>query len=252
MKMQSYKILFRLFSFLSDKTNGSSLFVKYKLMLGTLIIGLSATSCHKSRAIVTCYEIEPVNVDTIEVLSAKDTTVSATKDTIGKHTSPKPVPVEAPETTFIISCYEITIPEPTCYMPAYPDPVVPDPKQDEIFPYEGMETPPVSPVGNLEEFFKWIGENIEYPESMLKNGEQGRVMVRFIIDKEGKITDINILRTFSPDADKEVIRVLKLSPDWTPGKHRGHKVKTKITIPIIFRLPKDDVSPSAETEKLPI
>ncbi|NDV67391.1 energy transducer TonB [Dysgonomonas sp. 25] len=239
MKIKTCHILFRFFSFLSDKTNGAPFVVKYKLMLGTLILGLSATSCHKPKAVATCNEEEPAKANTIKVLS-NDTTVSATKDTIGEHISPKLVSAKVPKIPppAIITCYDTIASQPeqieTCYMPAFSDM-----ERDKIYEYEELKKTPVSPVGNLKKFTEWICENIEYPESMIVNEEQGRVTIRFIIDKKGKITNINILRTFSPDADKEVMRLLKLSPDWTPGEYKGFKVKTKVTIPVVFRLPQD-------------
>ncbi|NDV67392.1 energy transducer TonB [Dysgonomonas sp. 25] len=188
MKTKTYHTLFRFFPFLSDKTNGAPSMIKYKLMLGMLIIGLSATSCHKPKAVATCNEVVP-----------------------------KPEQVD--------TCYNIY--------------VSPDVSENEVLPYGVIETPPVSPVGDIDKFTEWMRENIEYPESMIANEEQGRVTVRFIIDKKGKITNINILRTFSPDADKEVMRLLKLSKAWRPGEHRGYRMNTEVTIPVVFRLPQD-------------
>ena len=85
---------------------------------------------------------------------------------------------------------------------------------------------------------KWVYPNLKYPESAVRDGVQGRVMVDFIIDKEGKVTDVRVVRGVDPELDEEALRVVRSSPKWKPGRMGGQKVRTSVTIPVEFRLRK--------------
>lgn len=87
---------------------------------------------------------------------------------------------------------------------------------------------------------KWVYQYLKYPPEAVKNGIQGRVMVEFIINKDGKVSDARVVRGVSPELDEEALKVVNASPKWKPGKHRGEKVRTSITIPVEFRLEKKD------------
>lgn len=90
---------------------------------------------------------------------------------------------------------------------------------------------------------KWVYQYIRYPESAVRNGIQGRVMVDFIVDKEGKVTDVRVVRSVDPELDAEAIRVVSASPKWKPGKVGNNKVRTSMTIPVEFRLTKKGSKP---------
>lgn len=85
---------------------------------------------------------------------------------------------------------------------------------------------------------KWVYQYLKYPESAVRNGIQGKVLVDFIIDKEGKVTDVRVIRGVDPDLDDEAIRVISASPKWRPGRVNGNRVRTSMTIPVVFRLEK--------------
>lgn len=85
---------------------------------------------------------------------------------------------------------------------------------------------------------KWVYANLKYPASAVRDGIQGRVMVDFIVDKEGKVTDARVTRSVDPELDEEALRVVSASPKWKPGKMGGRKVRTSVTIPVEFRLKK--------------
>ena len=85
---------------------------------------------------------------------------------------------------------------------------------------------------------KWVYANLKYPESAVRNGIQGRVMVDFIVDLDGKVTDARITRSVDPELDEEALRVVSASPKWKPGKMGGRKVRTSVTVPVEFRLKK--------------
>lgn len=90
--------------------------------------------------------------------------------------------------------------------------------------------------GDINTFREWIGKNLKYPEVAQENGIQGRVFVQFAINSHGKVVDVKVVRGVNPDLDKEAIRVIESSPDWSPGKQGGRAVKQMFTIPIVFML----------------
>lgn len=85
---------------------------------------------------------------------------------------------------------------------------------------------------------KWVYQYLKYPESSLQNGEQGKVMVEFIIEKDGKVSNVRAVKGVSDALDAEAVKVIAASPKWKPGKVKGEKVRTMITIPVEFRLEK--------------
>ena len=85
---------------------------------------------------------------------------------------------------------------------------------------------------------KWVYANLKYPEDAVREGIQGRVMVDFIIDKDGKVTDVRVVRGVDPELDAEAMRVISASPKWRPGRMNGQKVRTSVTVPVEFRLKK--------------
>lgn len=101
--------------------------------------------------------------------------------------------------------------------------------------------------GGMSEFMKFIAQNIKYPADALQGKVEGRVIARFVVCKDGSISDIEIMRSVSPSLDAEAVRVLKLMPKWKPGRQRGRAVPVKFTVPVTFRLEKpktDAASPS--------
>lgn len=85
---------------------------------------------------------------------------------------------------------------------------------------------------------KWVYQYVKYPDSAIRNGIQGKVMVEFIVDKDGKVTDARVVKGVDPELDAEAIRVVSASPKWKPGWVKGNKVRTSLTIPVEFRLAK--------------
>lgn len=110
---------------------------------------------------------------------------------------------------------------------------------DEI--YEVVENMPRFPNGGMQALMQYLNESIRYPEAATKTGVQGRVTVQFIVDKDGSIDDVKILRSVNPDLDAEAIRVIKMMPRWEPGTHKGKPVRVKYTVPVMFRLTPEPV-----------
>ena len=90
---------------------------------------------------------------------------------------------------------------------------------------------------------KWVYQYLKYPRQAVEEGIQGTVHVNFIIDKDGKVTDVKVARSVDPLLDEEAVKVISASPKWRPGRLRGQKVRTSMTIPVEFRLEKKSVRP---------
>lgn len=112
-----------------------------------------------------------------------------------------------------------------------PDEVVDD--IDDIFVV--AEEMPVFPGGQLA-LRKYLSQAVKYPPIAVEAGVQGRVFVSFIVDKNGDVTDVSVVRPLDPSLDKEALRVVKSMPRWTPGMQRGKPVRVSYTVPINFVL----------------
>lgn len=108
-------------------------------------------------------------------------------------------------------------------------------KADEIFIV--VEESAV-PKGGLPAFYKLASENLRYPAQARRMNVEGKVFVEFVVDKEGKIGSIVVVKGIGAGCDEEAMRIVKLSPDWMPAKQRGKAVKQRIVLPIFFKLAK--------------
>ena len=106
-------------------------------------------------------------------------------------------------------------------------------EEQQIF--QVVEEMPEFP-GGMAECMKWLGKNIKYPTISQENGVQGRVIIQFVVNRDGSIVDAQVARGVDPYLDKEALRVIKLMPKWKPGKQRGKAVRCKFTQPVLFRL----------------
>jgi TonB family protein len=103
---------------------------------------------------------------------------------------------------------------------------------------EICENPDQMPTfpGGQEALFNFLIKNVRYPPIAERKGIQGRVFVSFIITKEGIVTNVNIAKSVDPSLNKEALRVIRMLPDWTPGRKDGKAVNVKYTVPVSFRL----------------
>lgn len=101
--------------------------------------------------------------------------------------------------------------------------------------YEVVEQMPSFPGGDAA-MMKYLAENIKYPVSAQKAKEQGRVVVQFIVEKDGAVTGVKTVRSVTPVLDAEAVRVIKAMPKWTPGRQGGQPVRVKYNVPVSFRL----------------
>lgn len=113
-----------------------------------------------------------------------------------------------------------------------PEPVVQH-KEEEIFvAVEQQAEFPGGPAAMM----KWLSNNIRYPESAQQNDIQGRVVVKFVVEKDGSIGQVTVVKGVDKDLDREAIRVVKKMPRWQPGKNNGVAVRSYFNLPVTFRL----------------
>ena len=109
------------------------------------------------------------------------------------------------------------------------------PKVEETKVFDVVEQMPSFP-GGQGALMQWLASNIKYPVVAEENGVQGRVVCTFVVERDGSITDVKVVRGVDPSLDKEAVRVLKQMPSWIPGKQNGSAVRVKYTVPVTFKL----------------
>ena len=102
--------------------------------------------------------------------------------------------------------------------------------------FEVVEQMPEFPDGGMPGLMQFLSKNIRYPVNAQKNGTQGRVTVQFIVNVDGSISHIGIIRGADPELDGEAVRVISTMPNWKPGMQKGKAVRVKYTVPVMFRL----------------
>ena len=106
-------------------------------------------------------------------------------------------------------------------------------EEDEIFLV--VEEDPSFP-GGIEAMYKWLGENIKYPQLAKENNITGKVYVSFVVEKNGSVSQVKVMRDIGGGCGAEAVRVVKLMPKWSPGKQRGQAVRTQFNLPVGFYL----------------
>jgi len=99
-----------------------------------------------------------------------------------------------------------------------------------------VEEMPSFGSGDANGFRSFVSSNMRYPEVAAENGIQGRVFVQFVVEADGRLTNVKVIRGVDPALDREAVRVIESSPKWNPGKQRGKPVRVSYTFPITFVL----------------
>lgn len=111
----------------------------------------------------------------------------------------------------------------------------PEPKPEVEKVFDVVEQMPSFP-GGPSALMEWLSNNVKYPVVAQENGVQGRVIVSFVVERDGSITDVKVVRGVDPSLDKEASRVVRAMPRWIPGKQNGSAVRVKYNVPVAFRL----------------
>ncbi|MBQ4449230.1 MAG: energy transducer TonB [Prevotella sp.] len=102
--------------------------------------------------------------------------------------------------------------------------------------------------GGIPALMDFLNENIKYPEQAEREGIEGRVVAGFIVERDGSVSNIEILKSVHPLLDAEVVRVMSLMPNWIPGRQNGQPVRVKYSLPITFRLISDNESSNVKIQ----
>ena len=132
------------------------------------------------------------------------------------------------QTDVDVSIFDVETP--VEFVTVEPEPVV----DDEVFLV--AETMPSFMDGTIETFRAWVMQNVKFPQIALENNIQGRVVLSFVIDKDGRLTNVEVLQAPDRSLAEEAVRVLNKSPKWSPGKQRNQTVRVKFTLPVDFRV----------------
>lgn len=95
---------------------------------------------------------------------------------------------------------------------------------------------PAEPMGGMQAFYKYLGDKIKYPAQARRMAVEGKVFVEFVVNKDGSLTDFNVVKGIGAGCDEEAVEVLKNAPNWKPGKQRGIPVRQRMVLPIFFVL----------------
>lgn len=106
---------------------------------------------------------------------------------------------------------------------------------EEIF--EIVEDAP-APIGGFKEFYSFVSKNLVYPNTARRMAISSRVFVKFVVDEEGKLNNVHVIKGIGGGCDEEAVRVVEMAPNWKPGKQRGRAVKVWMTLPFTFVLEK--------------
>ena len=101
--------------------------------------------------------------------------------------------------------------------------------------FDTVEQMPEYP-GGMQAMIEFLQTNMKYPEDAEKQKVEGRVMVQFVVETDGSISDVHVAKQVFPSLDAEAIRVVQAMPRWTPGKDKGKVVRVKYNLPIVFRM----------------
>ena len=201
------------------------------MVLSLLYIGFEWTDRE-----VTVYQADNTNLNAEEEIDVVQTAQEL----------PPPPPPPAPEVVEVLNVVENNVEVASVNINTEDDknkevvisaPVTSAPIQEEEdqVVFQVVEKMPSFPGGDAA-LFKFLGDNVKYPVIAQENGVQGRVICQFVVNKDGSIVDVEVVRSVDPSLDKEAIRVIKSMPKWSPGQQRGKPVRVKYTLPVNFKL----------------
>jgi protein TonB len=101
--------------------------------------------------------------------------------------------------------------------------------------FDTVEQMPEYP-GGMQAMIEFLQTNMKYPDDAAKQKVEGRVMVQFVVETDGSVSDVHVAKQVFPSLDAEAIRVVQAMPKWTPGKEKGKVVRVKYNLPIVFRM----------------
>ena len=164
---------------------------------------------------------------------------------ITKQEEQKPQPVEVPKQTTQLEIVEDDVEvedieinaevDQTEVLEEYVPVEVEEEEVSETELFTIVEEMPAYPGGDAK-LYEYLGKNIKYPQIARESGIQGRVFVNFVVEPDGSVSNVKVMRGIGGGCDEEAVRVIKTMPKWKPGKQRGKAVRVTYTIPVVFKL----------------
>ncbi len=164
---------------------------------------------------------------------------------ITKQDEPKPQPIEMPKQTTQLEIVQddvevedININAEIEQNEVVEEYIAPEIEEEEVVEqeiFQIVEEMPAFPGGE-QKLMEYVGKNIKYPQIARESGIQGRVFVGFVVEPDGSVSNVKLLRGIGGGCDEEAMRVIKNMPKWKPGKQRGKAVRVSYQIPVMFRL----------------
>ena len=163
------------------------------------------------------------------------------------NTPPPPPPPEVPEVTTVIEVvsddkedikevsFNVEVTEETKNIEITPVKIEEEQDEEEVKIFTVVEQDPEFP-GGMEALLKYLAQNIKYPQLARDNGITGKVFVTFVVERDGSIANVKLLRDIGGGCGQEAIRVVKSMPKWNPGKQRGKAVRVQFNLPVNFTL----------------
>ncbi len=192
---------------------------------------------------VKSYDKEDVEVIQHEAVQEEEEIVIQTAD----NTPPPPPPPEVPEVTTVIEIvddnkedikevsFNVEVTEETKNIEITPVKIEEEVDEEEVKIFTVVEQDPEFP-GGMEALYKYLAQNIKYPQLARDNNITGKVYVTFVVERDGSIANPRVLRDIGGGCGQEAIRVVKAMPKWAPGKQRGKAVRVQFNLPVNFTL----------------
>lgn len=114
---------------------------------------------------------------------------------------------------------------------------------------DSLDVLPKFQNGGLPEFRRWVMETVKFPREALESGVEGRVLASFVVEADGSVGSVRIIRSPHPVLSRKVVRALAESPRWTPGSQNGEPVRVKYTVPVDFRIPAERKTASGPAQE---
>ncbi len=220
----------------SDKANLENKKLTYLLMGFVLVLSVCYVALEWTEHEVTKYEVADTDFLIEDEIEIQQTT---------QETPPPPPPPAPVQEVQVLNVVENDVETETIEIQAEdtkeevviaPPVEVVEEEEEEETVFMVVETMPEFP-GGQKALFEFLSKNVKYPVIAQENGIQGRVICQFVVNKDGSIVDVEVVRSGGDASlDKEAVRVIKSMPKWKPGKQRGKAVRVKYTVPVNFRL----------------
>jgi len=217
----------------ADLENKRSMFVLigFVLVFAVLYIGLEWSQKERTRIVV---------IDEFLLVGDDDMVLPTTHDNIPPPPPPAPIDVIASIIDIVDNTVETkapTIVDPESTGPIEIPTVIAPPKDDEDIEtvFVKVDDPPSFPGGE-KALMEFLSKNIRYPTIAIETGIQGTVILTFVVNRDGQIVDVEIVRGVHDSLDKEAVRVVRSMPAWKPGKQHGKAVRTRFNLPVRFSI----------------